>query len=61
MGDDINGLVSMVHVESLDDDFNDNDNAFDIKMSSDSNIYVYVEAFEVSKADVSTHIHIVLN
>lgn len=61
MGYDTNGLVSMVHVESLGDDFNDNDNAFDIKMSSDSNIYVHVEAFEVSKADVSTHIHIVLN
>ena len=51
----------MVHAESSDNDFNDKDHAFSMEMSSDYNIDVNVNVFEVSKADVSTHIHIVLN
>lgn len=53
--DDTKELVSMVHVESLDDDFNDNDNAFGMKMSSNY-VDVNMEAFEVSKANVRTHL-----
>ncbi|KAA0060748.1 MuDRA-like transposase [Cucumis melo var. makuwa] len=45
----------MVHAESSDNDFNDKDHAFSMEMSSDYNIDVNVNVFEVSKADVSTH------
>lgn len=45
----------MVHAESSDNYFNDKDNAFSMEMSSDYNVDVNVDVFEVSKADVSTH------
>ncbi|KAA0067248.1 MuDRA-like transposase [Cucumis melo var. makuwa] len=35
LGDDTNRLVSMVHVKSFDDDFNDNDNSFGMEISSE--------------------------
>lgn len=35
LGDDTDRLVSMVHVKSFDDDFNDNDNAFGMEISSE--------------------------
>lgn len=53
--DDIDGLVSMVHVESSDNYFNDDDNAFGMNMSSDYDVDINMEVFEVSKAHVSTH------
>lgn len=52
---DTNGFVRMEHVELLNDDVNDNENAFDMEMSSDFDVDVNVDALEVSEADVSAH------
>ena len=56
LGDDTNGLVSMIHVDSSDENFIDNGNAFGIEMSSNYDVDVNVEVFEVTKADFNTNL-----
>lgn len=55
VGDNTYELVSKEYVGSSNHNVNDNENAFDVEMSSDPDVDITVEALEVFEVDVSAH------